>query len=180
MIKNGKNILNSRTIARVFGIVKESIVDGPGLRFVVFFQGCLLKCRGCHNPLAQNLKGGNEKTVFEIVELIKKNPLLSGITLSGGEPFLQAKASYEIARFAKKENLNVITYTGYTMEELFKGLSDHSYWKELLEQTDILVDGPFIFSKKSLLLKFRGSSNQRIVDSKISLKKGKVITKKDF
>ena len=151
---------------RIAGIVKESIVDGPGIRFVVFAQGCNHKCKGCHNPGTHPFDGGKTVTINSIIEQARKNPLLDGITLSGGEPFEQAEAFSTLAREAKKLGLNVMTYTGYTYEHLSKHSSDRKDWGKLLEETDILVDGKFELGKKNALLRFRGSTNQRIIDLK--------------
>ncbi len=155
------------TMLQIAGIVKESIVDGPGFRFVVFTQGCKHHCPGCHNPNTHSFEGGTSISVDSLFEQIGKNPLLDGITLSGGEPFEQAEACAELASRAHKAGLTVMTYTGYTFEVIRDGSRDG--WKSLLEETDILVDGPFELDKKNLLLKFRGSENQRIIDVKKSL-----------
>lgn len=148
-----------RTI-RLAGIEEESIVDGPGIRFVIFTQGCPHKCKGCHNPHTHSYKGGMEMDIDEIVERIKKNPLLKGITLSGGEPFEQPEACLELIKEVKKLNLDVFGYTGYKIEEILKDQAK----KKLLSEIDTLIDGRFIQEEKNLLLKFRGSENQRIID----------------
>lgn len=157
---------------RISGLVEESIVDGPGIRFVIFSQGCPHKCKGCHNPHTLDPNSGYEQNISDIIEKIKKNPLLSGVTFSGGEPFLQAKALAEIAKKSHEMGLDVISYTGYTFEDLKNGFETNYHWKTLLENIDVLVDGPFEIEKKNLLLKFRGSENQRIIDVKKSLKSG--------
>ena len=157
---------------RISGLVEESIVDGPGIRFVIFSQGCPHKCKGCHNPHTFDPKDGYDQNISDIIEKIQKNPLLSGVTFSGGEPFLQAKAFSEIAKESHEMGLDVISYTGYTFEDLEIGFLSNPHWKSLLENIDILVDGPFEIEKKNLLLKFRGSENQRIIDVKKSLKSG--------
>lgn len=160
---------------RLSGIISESIVDGPGLRFVVFSQGCPHKCKGCHNPQTFDVNGGYEMDTNTILEEVKKNPLISGITFSGGEPFLQAEQFSDLAKKSRKLGLNVMSYTGYVFEDLLKKLHIRNDWKKLLENIDILVDGPFDLAKKSLLLKFRGSENQRIIDVKKSLKNGHAV-----
>ena len=159
---------------RVAGFVKESIVDGPGIRFVIFAQGCVHHCKGCHNPQTFNINGGSEVEINTIIEDIKKNPLLSGVTFSGGEPFLQPEAFTVIAKKAHKMGLNVISFTGYTFEELIN--ENDPLRMNLLENIDILIDGPFILEKKNLLIKFRGSENQRILDIKKSLKNLKAVS----
>jgi len=159
---------------RVAGIVKESVVDGPGLRFVVFAQGCKHNCPDCHNPETHPFDGGKLMKINEIIEMID-NPLLSGVTFSGGEPFEQAAAFAELAAEVKKLGLNVLTYTGYTFEQIIFLSKENKAWMDLLRLTDILIDGPFIISKKDLSLKFRGSSNQRIIDVQKSLIEGRVV-----
>ena len=155
---------------RVSGVISESIVDGPGMRFVIFAQGCNHHCKGCHNPSTFDLNGGKLVDIDTLMGEIKKNPLLKGVTFSGGEPFLQAGVFAEIAKQCHLLGLDVISYTGYTFENLVSGFEEHPDWKILLN-VDVLIDGPFIEEKKSLLLLFRGSSNQRILDAKLSLRK---------
>ncbi|KAF5082662.1 Anaerobic ribonucleoside-triphosphate reductase-activating protein [anaerobic digester metagenome] len=147
---------------RIAGVVKESIVDGPGIRFVVFAQGCSHHCEGCHNPDTHDLSGGQLVAIDAIIDEMKKNPLLDGITLSGGEPFAQSVGFSELARRAQAAGYHVMTYTGYTYERLLA--EPEQSWQQLLEHTDLLVDGRFEMAQKSLLLKFRGSQNQRIID----------------
>ena len=147
----------------VAGIVNDSIVDGEGIRLTVFLQGCLRHCKGCHNPDTWNTK----KTAImlstdEIMEKYSNNPLLSGITFSGGEPFLQADKLIDLAERVHAVDGNVWCYTGYELQEL-QTLDKAA---ELLKRIDVLVDGPFIESEKDLTLKFRGSKNQRIWKNK--------------
>ncbi len=165
---------------RVAGIIKESIVDGPGIRLVVFTQGCRHHCPGCHNPETHSFQGGQLVSIDEILDMIKKNPLLDGITFSGGDPFEQAENVAILGKKVKKLKLNVITYTGYTYEEIMNEIDTKAGWKELLYVTDILVDGKFDIEKKSLLLKFRGSENQRIIDVKNSIAKNDIIIVNDI
>ncbi len=163
---------------RVSGLVPESIVDGPGIRYVVFAQGCVHRCKGCHNPATHDLKAGELVEVDDIIAAVKKNPLLKGVTFSGGEPFLQAQAFTELAQKCHELGLDVISYTGYTFEQLVSGFSEHPEWESLLKNIDVLIDGPFVEEKKSLLLLFRGSSNQRILDMVNSLKQKCPVTVK--
>ncbi|HLR33748.1 MAG TPA: anaerobic ribonucleoside-triphosphate reductase activating protein [Tissierellales bacterium] len=149
---------------RIAGINKESIVDGPGIRLVVYTQGCKHNCVGCHNPETHSFDGGQLISIYEIFNMIKGNPLLDGITFSGGEPFEQAEKVAILGEKVKKTGLNVVTYTGYIYEEILGQLPENKSWKRLLNCTDILIDGPFQIDKKSLELKFRGSSNQRIIE----------------
>jgi len=160
---------------RIAGIIKESIVDGPGIRMVVFAQGCKHKCPGCHNPETHPFDGGTLVTVDSVIEQARKNPLLDGITFSGGEPFEQAGAFAVLAREAKKLNLNIMTYTGYTYEYILANSSKNRGWEELLSETDILVDGRFEQEKRNLLLRFRGSENQRIIDVKKSKAENRIV-----
>ncbi|MGE5544779.1 MAG: anaerobic ribonucleoside-triphosphate reductase activating protein [Bacillota bacterium] len=161
---------------RVSGFSRESIVDGPGIRAVVYAQGCPHQCPHCHNPSTWDFEGGYELDIEEIVGLVKETGLLRGVTLSGGEPFLQAESFAELAGRVKSLGLDVVTYTGYTFEELLKmGQKDPSV-DRLLHCTDILVDGPYRHEERDLALAFRGSRNQRIIDVRKSLQEGQVIT----
>ncbi|NLJ98187.1 MAG: anaerobic ribonucleoside-triphosphate reductase activating protein [Tissierellia bacterium] len=160
---------------KIAGIIKESIVDGPGIRFVVFTQGCVHNCIGCHNPETHSFNKGYYMSIKDIVNMVRKDPLLKGITLSGGEPFHQGKACATLANKIRRIGLDVITYTGYTFEEIMNEIDINTGWKELLYATDILIDGKFDIDKKSLLLKFRGSENQRIIDVKKSLQENRII-----
>lgn len=165
------------SVLRISGIVKESIVDGPGIRYVVFTQGCPHRCEGCHNPQTHDFSGGRDEDINNIIDEIKKNPLLSGVTLSGGEPFCQPLPLAELSKEVHKLNKNVISYSGYTFEELL-GLSEKNpEIYELLREVDLLIDGKFILAQKSLMLKFRGSRNQRIIDVKKSLAEGVAVIK---
>ena len=143
-------------------------MDGPGIRMVIFAQGCRHRCEGCHNPETHSFDGGRLVTVDSILEQARANPLLDGLTLSGGDPFEQAESFAVLAREARKLGLNIMTYTGYTYEYIAENAPKHRGWKELLDETDILVDGRFELERRNLLLKFRGSENQRIIDVKKS------------
>lgn len=157
------------TQLRIAGIINESIVDGPGIRLVVFTQGCRHNCPGCHNPHTHSFEGGTLVDIDDIINQVKNNPLLDGITLSGGEPFEQAEALSELAQRAKEMGYNIMTYTGYTFEHIIENKDKIKGWDKLIGVTDILVDGRFEIAKKSMLLKFRGSQNQRIIDVKKSI-----------
>ena len=159
---------------RIAGVVRESIVDGPGLRFVVFCQGCPHGCKGCHNVATHDFSGGYDCEFDKILNAIDQNPLLDGVTFSGGEPLCQSEAFYKLAVEVKKRNLNIMTYTGYTYEELLKiGETDH-WIPDLLSLTDLLVDGKFVEEEKDLTLAFRGSRNQRVIDMAKTRESGKV------
>lgn len=157
---------------RVFGTVNDSIVDGPGLRYVVFTQGCLHQCVGCHNPQSHDLKGGYFKDIDDLLVDIDQNPLLDGVTISGGEPFLQVEPLIDFVKKVKQRGLHVMIYSGYTYEDILS-LSDQA--KLLLSLCDTLVDGRFILSQRSLSLLYRGSSNQRIINIPLSLQMHQVM-----
>ena len=159
---------------RLFGTANDSIVDGPGIRYTVFVQGCTHKCKGCHNPESHDIDGGYETDTEKIFEEISKNPLLDGVTFSGGEPFLQAKALSELAEKIKDRGLNLYIYSGFTFEQLVSGANEENSWMELLSRADFLVDGKFEEDKKHYTLLFKGSDNQRIIDVSKSLKEGKI------
>ena len=154
---------------RISGIVNDSVVDGPGFRLAVFTQGCPHHCVGCHNPQTHDFEGGREIDTQEIIEKLRGNPLLDGITLSGGEPFCQGAACAELASAAHALGLNVWTYSGYTYEQLLAGDAEQ---RALLAETDVLVDGPFVLPQRTLELRFRGSANQRLIDVKASAAAG--------
>ena len=147
---------------RINDYITDSIVDGPGLRLTVFCQGCEHHCPACHNPGTHDIKGGHLIETSELATRLDKNPLLCGITLSGGEPILQAAACAELARAAKDRGKNVWLYSGFTLEELHSK-KDQSI-ELLLSLTDVLVDGKYIHAERSLDLKYRGSRNQRLID----------------
>lgn len=160
---------------RLAGVIRESIVDGPGIRMTVFVQGCPHKCEGCHNAQTWDFNAGYDSTTDRILQEAQKYPLIKGITLSGGEPFCQAEALAVLAKDAKALGYNIFCYSGYTFEYLYERFDSHPEYKQLLQYCDWLVDGPFVLSKRSLMLKFRGSSNQRIIDVKKSLECGYAI-----
>ncbi|MBP6117151.1 MAG: anaerobic ribonucleoside-triphosphate reductase activating protein [Neisseriaceae bacterium] len=142
------------------GMVSESIVDGPGLRLTVFTQGCRHHCRGCHNPETWSFRPQNQHDTADIVALLRANPLLDGLTLSGGDPFEQVAACTELALAVKALGLNVVTYTGYTIEAL---LADPSR-RPLVLASDWLIDGRYERSLKTLSQPFMGSRNQRMIE----------------
>lgn len=162
---------------RIAGFVEESIVDGPGFRIVIFFQGCAHHCYGCHNPETWDFEGGKEVSFDLIKKIIDDNPYADGITLSGGDPLYQIDASTEIAEYAKSKGLDVILYTGFLFEEVLEMTKANQRLKDLLNNVDTLIDGLFILEQRHLSLKFRGSSNQRIIDVKKSLMQNKIVEK---
>jgi anaerobic ribonucleoside-triphosphate reductase activating protein len=188
----------------LYGTADDSIVDGPGIRLAIFVQGCAQACPGCHNPQAQPYSGGKAVSAQELVDKVRANPLLAGITLSGGEPFDQAQALLPLAKTVREMGLTVWAYSGYTFEELYdaQGLelktgepdaglalqsSEHDAgWgsnfnnqtaarRELLRFVDVLVDGPYLESQRDLDLLWRGSANQRVIDVAATLAAGEVV-----
>ena len=147
---------------RIAGVEKESIVDGEGYRYSIFTQGCPHACPGCHNPQTHDAQGGHWTTLGELLQDILSNPLLSGVTFSGGEPFQQAGELAELARELHRHNLDVWCYTGYLYENLQAQGSPSQ--QALLAEVDVLVDGPYVEAQRDLNLAFRGSSNQRLLD----------------
>lgn len=151
---------NTQSI-RISGITPESIVNGEGIRYVVFTQGCPHHCPGCHNPSTHSFDGGKLISLLDIIKDIRENAeYIDGITLSGGEPFCQPYQCSIIAREAQKLGLSVWCYTGYFFEDLYEKKDALA----LLKFVDVLVDGPFIIEERSLDLDFRGSRNQRLID----------------
>ena len=155
----------------------DSIVDGEGIRTVIWTQGCPHNCYGCHNPDTHDPNGGALIDVEEIKEHLKSLEGQDGITFSGGDPMMQIDECLEIAKFAKGLGLNIWCYTGYTFDRDVTGnmFNNWEETKELMSYIDVIVDGKFQEDKKDLNLKFRGSSNQRIIDVQKSLKVHKVI-----
>ena len=160
---------------RIAGTVGDSIVDGPGLRLTVFTQGCPHHCPGCHNPQTHDFSGGYDAMVEELFAQYRENPLLRGVTLSGGEPFCQPEALYELGSRFKAAGKHLMCYSGWTFEELLKKSGSEEYVGKLLSILDVLVDGRFDISKRSLSLLFRGSSNQRLIDVPASLTNGEAV-----
>ena len=163
------------TKLRVAGIVQESYVDGPGIRMAVFVQGCNHCCSGCQNPHTWDYNSGTDIKIGKIIDDFISNPLLNGITFTGGEPMDKCDVLYQIAHVIKLFEKSVWCYTGYTYEELIERAKNDLNLYSFLRNIDVLVDGPFILDKKDLNLTFRGSSNQRIIDVQESLKANKVI-----
>ncbi len=147
---------------RLHGVATESIVDGPGLRYALFVQGCTHNCLGCHNPQSHCLTGGYEKSILSIFNEILENPILSGVTFSGGEPFLQARALCTLGRLLQQKHIHIVTFTGYTLEQLGQLAINDSAIAELLTLSNMLIDGPFVKHLQDENLRFCGSSNQRI------------------
>lgn len=153
----------------------DSIVDGEGRRSVIWTQGCPHKCPGCHNPQTHSNDGGFIVDVLDIKKELFAYKDQDGITLSGGEPFNQPAACYEIAKYAKSIGLNVWCYTGYTFEQLLAMGQTNDIYLKLLQMIDVLIDGKFMIELKNLSLKYRGSSNQRVIDVQQSLREQRVV-----
>lgn len=156
---------------RIYGIQDESIVDGPGFRLAIFTQGCPHDCPGCHNPDSHAMDGGKMYDTSDIIAMMDDNPLLDGITLTGGEPFMQCDACLALSRAAHDRGLNVWCFSGFLYEQLL-GRSDA---QGLLCDIDVLVDGPFILAERSLELRFRGSRNQRVIDMNKTRATGEIV-----
>ena len=157
---------------RIAGTVSESIVDGPGFRYTVFVQGCPHGCAGCHNPQTHDPSGGKSVDIDELFEECVEDPLNKGVTFSGGEPFFQAAALYELGKRFKERGFSIWCYSGWTWEELQTKGEDV---RKLLSVVDVLVDGRFVEELRTLSLPFRGSSNQRLIDVRASEEKGEAV-----
>ncbi len=193
-----ENNFENTTIS-LYGTVPDSIVDGPGLRYAVFVQGCSHHCPGCHNPESQPAEGGTETTLAALLADIRANGLVHDVTLSGGEPFEQPKACAALAAELKRNGYGIWCYTGYLYDDLAgraeaartqqaqreeagltgnaltEGIADDLAVGDLLDSIDVLVDGPFVESRKSLELKWCGSSNQRLIDVPATRRAGSVV-----
>ena len=160
---------------RIAGTINDSVVDGDGYRYTIFTQGCPHHCRGCHNPETWNPEGGKDADTEELMAEIRANSLLEGVTFSGGEPFVQPAPLLQIAREAHAQGLDVWSYTGYVLDELI-AMHDPDV-DALLNELDVLVDGPFVMEGRDLTLRFRGSRNQRVIDMNATRERGEVVLK---
>ena len=170
------------TIRLAAPLQSDSVVDGFGVRTVIWTQGCSHNCPFCQNPGTHSFTDGEEYDLKDIFKELDELPVTqNGITLSGGDPLFQIDPVVEIAKYAKSIGLNVWCYTGFTYEKLLELSKEKPIYKEFLSNIDVLIDGPFVLSKKSFDCTFRGSTNQRIIDTKKSLETGNivVITKYD-
>ncbi len=199
MLRVGNAEIPAPTHISLYGTVPDSIVDGPGLRYAVFVQGCSHGCPGCHNPDSQPVEGGTVTAISDLLADIEANGLVRNVTLSGGEPFEQPAACAVLARELKRRGYGVWSYSGYLYDDLAKrtataraerdrraeaGLEDAAQVEglerdlaigALLDNLDVLVDGPFVESRKSLELKWCGSSNQRLIDVPATRRTGSVV-----
>lgn len=162
------------------GRVQQSIVDGPGLRYTIFTQGCPHACPGCHNPETWSFKGGTTVAVSTLVKEMESNPLLQGVTFSGGEPLSRPGELLPLAKAVKDMGKNIVCYTGYTFEELLELQKENTALAQLLPYIDMLIDGRYEQDKRDLTLLFRGSSNQRILNLPASLEKGAVVLEEKY
>lgn len=161
---------------RLAGIAYESLVNGPGMRRVYFAQGCRHNCNGCFNKETHDFNGGELKNMDELIKDAIGNPMLTGITFSGGDPLEQAENFAYMAKAFKKAGLNIWCYTGYTFEQILNMIKENKALKELIDNIDVLVDGKFEINNKKDSLRFKGSTNQRLINVKESLDKNKIIT----
>ena len=155
---------------RIAGIEKESVVDGPGLCYVIFTQGCPHRCVGCHNSDTQDFVGGYEITADKLLHSINETKLIDGVTFSGGEPFAQAAACAQLAKLIKQQcpELKIIAYSGYYHNDLLSMVEKNKSVADFLAQVDILIDGPYDVNKKNPNLPFRGSDNQSIIELSVA------------
>ncbi len=153
----------------------DSIVDGPGLRAVIWTQGCGHHCKGCQNPQTWDFNGGGLVPIKEVLKALDETEYQTGLTFSGGDPMYQPEACNEIAKYAKKKGMNIWVYTGYTYEEVLKLAEKKPIYMDFLKNTDVLVDGRFVLKELDLNILFRGSRNQRLIDIPKSLKSGEVV-----
>ena len=160
---------------QIAGIVDDSIVDGDGCRLTVFRQGCARRCPGCQNPETQPMEGGHAIDTAAILQQMAENPILSGVTFSGGEPFLQPAPLASLARAVHQRGLDVWSYSGFTLEELAERAEKDKATRALLSELDVLVDGPYEEAQRDLTLHFRGSRNQRVIDMKKTRKAGRIV-----
>ena len=160
---------------KLAGLANDSIVDGPGLRFTIFVQGCPHHCEGCHNPESHDFNGGRWADTDKIIEKIKENEIIKGVTFSGGEPFCQAEPLADMAEKKKKDGYHLIAYTGFTFEQLLEKAETDNNVKRLLGCLDNMIDGRFVLALRSLELKYQGRSNQCLLDVHESLKQGRAV-----
>ena len=152
----------------------DSIVDGPGLRAVLWTQGCAHHCPGCQNERTWDFNGGGMVPLDMVYEAIDELEYQDGITFSGGDPMFQVEACNEIAKYCKDKGLNIWVYTGFTFEELMKLAQTKTIYLDFLSKIDVLVDGRFKIEERDLSLLFRGSRNQRLIDIPKTLNSGKI------
>ena len=160
---------------RLAGIAYESLVNGSGMRRVFFSQGCRHNCKGCFNPDTHDFQGGEERDMDELIKDVLDNPILKGVTFSGGDPLERAEEFSYMAKKFKENGLSVWSFTGYTFEYILDHLDDRKGWREFINNIDVLIDGKFDENKMEDGIKFRGSSNQRIIDVPKSLEQKEIV-----
>ena len=160
---------------RLAGVVTQSITDGPGLRFTVFTQGCPHKCKGCHNPETWDFDGGKDYNIDDLLSDFDSNPLLKGATLSGGEPLVRAGELLPFAKAIKERGKDIVCFTGFLFEDILEKSKTDADLAEILKYIDILVDGPFVLELRDISDRFKGSSNQRVIDIPKSFDAGEVV-----
>lgn len=165
----------NREIRLAADLQSDSVVDGPGLRAVLWTQGCGHHCPGCQNQQTWDFNGGGLVPIDMVLEAIDELEYQDGITFSGGDPMFQVEACDEIADYCKKKGLNIWVYTGFTYEEIMKLSEKKPVYLDFLKKIDVLVDGRFIEKERDLNLLFRGSRNQRLIDVAKTLKAGKIV-----
>ena len=163
-------------MTNIIGINFESIVDGDGVRVVIFFSGCNHHCKGCHNPETHDFNAGrlfSTELQKQMAEYVRETPFISGVTLSGGDPMYSAESIIPFLKELKSLSpaSTIWVYSGFTYEEI---VADPSM-RELLQMCDVLVDGPFILEQRDITLSYRGSRNQRIIDVQASQKAGEIV-----
>jgi anaerobic ribonucleoside-triphosphate reductase activating protein len=168
-------VQNKKYIRLAADLQTDSIVDGPGLRAVLWTQGCSHHCKGCQNPQTWDFNGGGLVPITEVFKAIDELEYHTGLTLSGGDPLYQVSECLEIVKYARKKGLDIWVYTGFTWEELMKMAQEKKVYLDFLKLVDVLVDGRFILEERDLSLLFRGSRNQRLIDVPKSLKEDKII-----
>lgn len=160
---------------RLAGVVTQSITDGPGLRFTVFTQGCPHKCKGCHNPETWDFEGGKDYNIDDLLSDFDSNPLLKGATLSGGEPLVRVGELLPFAKAIKERGKDIVCFTGFLFEDILEKSKTDADLAEILKYIDILVDGPFVLELRDISDRFKGSSNQRVIDIPKSFDAGEVV-----
>ena len=166
---------NKEYIRLAADLQSDSIVDGPGLRTVIWTQGCGHHCRGCQNPQTWDFNGGGEVPISMVLEAIDELEYQTGITFSGGDPMYQVEACNIIADYCKKKGYNIWCYTGFTYEQIIKMSKENPVYLDFLKKIDVLVDGKFRLKERNLNLLFRGSSNQRLIDVAKTLEFGQIV-----
>ncbi len=157
------------------GFKAESIVDGPGVRATIYFQGCPHRCHGCHNPETHDPESGLRISISDLMAMIKKSSAISGVTFSGGEPFMQASAAALLADQVRALGLNLVVYSGYPYEKLIAVSYLDPSIRHLLAVTWLLIDGPFLKGEQDFNLPFRGSRNQRVIDLTQTMLEGNLV-----